>query len=247
LNPEYYARHSQPEVVPVRRTKLLISLLSLATLALLCLSGCAALKPSGRSPSFSRITLSIKAVAHEGEGEENQWLKICEVLNLYGAVDCTNYERTNCQQVGSIRVCDFDNITLTFAPPLSLKRLLRLNADLLALENDGVSLGLTAGEFTGTYSNLTSQGTLSVRVKISVTPGAALYLERRFSGVCEKVPMPGNVYIGEISLRPGQEWIYYRTELGGSGGTKRFFRLNVSSRREEELTSDEFHALIGRQ
>jgi hypothetical protein len=228
LNPEYYARHSQPEVVPVRRTKLLISLLSLATLALLCLSGCAALKPSGRSPSFSRITLSIKAVAHEGEGEENQWLKICEVLNLYGAVDCTNYERTNCQQVGSIRVCDFDNITLTFAPPLSLKRLLRLNADLLALENDGVSLGLTAGEFTGTYSNLTSQGTLSVRVKISVTPGAALY-------------------IGEISLRPGQEWIYYRTELGGSGGTKRFFRLNVSSRREEELTSDEFHALIGRQ
>ena len=216
-------------------------------LALLGLSGCAAIKPGAKSPSFDKVTLNIKSVAHEGEGDENQWRKVCDVLNRYGTVDCAGYERTNCQQVGSIRVCDFDSISLAFAPPLSMKRFLQLHADLLALENDGVSLGLAVGEFSGTYSNLASQGTLSVRVKISVSPGATLYLERRFSGVCEKVPTPGNVYIGELSLRPGQEWIYYRTELGSGGKIQRFFRLNVSSRREEELTADEFHALIGRQ
>ena len=214
---------------------------------LLVLGGCASLRPNGNEPSFEKITLNIRAVAHEGEGDQNQWRKVCEVLNRYGQVDCTNYERTNCQQVGSIRVCDFENITLNFSPALSLKRLLRLHADLLALESDGVTLGLTSASFNGTYSNLASEGTLSVRVKIAVTPGATLFLERRFSGVCEKVTTPGNVYYGEISLRPGQEWIYYRTEMGsGTGQIKRYFRLNVSSRREQELSADEFNSLIGR-
>ncbi len=220
---------------------------SILIVALLALSGCAAIRPGGNDPSFEKITLSIKAVAHEGDAEQNQWLKICEVLNRYGLVDCANYQRTNCQQVGSIRVCDFDTITLSFAPPLSLKRLRRLHADLLALDQDGVSLGLTSGSFSGIYSNLASQGTLSVRVKIAVTPNSTLFLERRFSGVCERVSTPNNVYYGEISLRPGQEWIYYRTELGADAGQiKRFFRLNISSRREQELTADQFNSLIGR-
>jgi hypothetical protein len=217
-------------------------------IALLSLSGCASLRPKTEDPAFDKITLSLRSLAHEGESDQNQWRKVCDILNRYGSVDCVNYERTNCQQVGSIRVCDFENITLTFAPPLSLRRLLRLHADLMALENEGISLGLTSGTFTGIYTNLTSQGTLSVRIKISVTGGATLYLERRFPGVCEEVATPNNVYYGEISLRPGQEWIYYRTELnGGSGLIQRFFRLNVSSRQEQELTAEEFNRYIGRQ
>jgi len=214
---------------------------------LFAFSGCASFRPGGNDPSFEKIVLNIRAVAHEGETDQNQWLQICQILNRYGLVDCANYERTNCQQVGSIRVCDFENITLTFAPPLSLKRFRRLHAELLTLKNDGVTLGLTSGVFNGTYSNLTSQGTLSIRIKIAVTPGSVLFLERRFSGVCEKVSTPDNVYYGEIGLRPGQEWIYYRTELGaGAGQINRYFRLNVSSRREQELTADQFNSLIGR-
>ncbi|MEW5796977.1 MAG: hypothetical protein AB1772_11535 [Candidatus Zixiibacteriota bacterium] len=213
----------------------------------LFLCSCATLQPRKQAPAFDQITLNIRAVAHEGDPSENQWLRVCAVLNRYGSVDCANYERTNCQQVGSVRVCDFDNIVLKFSPPLSLDRLLRLHRDLQGLEREGISLGLANATFAGTYLSLATRGTLSIRVRIAVTPGATLFLERRFPGVCEKVETPDNVFFDEISLRPGQEWIYYRTELKTSGQpVRRYFRLNVSSKLEQELSPVEFNSQIGK-
>ena len=213
----------------------------------LLISGCAALRPSSQAPAFDQITLNIRAVAHEGGPSENQWLKICDILNRYAKFDGINYERTNCQQVGSVRVCDFDSVVLTFAPPLSLDRLLRLHKELLGLERDGISLGLAKGSFVGTYLSLATKGTLSIRVRIAVTPGASLFVERRFPGVCEKVATPNNLFYDEITLGPGQDWIYYRTELKTAGNqVRRYFRLNVSSKQEEELSWEEFDRLIGK-
>jgi len=136
---------------------------------------------------------------------------------------------------------------LTFAPPLSLDRLLRLHKELLGLERDGISLGLAKGSFVGTYLSLATKGTLSIRVRIAVTPGASLFVERRFPGVCEKVATPNNLFYDEITLGPGQDWIYYRTELKTAGNqVRRYFRLNVSSKQEEELSWEEFDRLIGK-
>lgn len=217
--------------------------------SVVCLSalimGCAALGPRTQGPVFDQVTLTMRAVGHEGDAHTNQWLKICDVLNRYGMVDCAEYERTNCQQVGSVRVCDFENITLSFAPPLSLKRIGQLHNDLVSLKTQGVTLGLTNGSFVGAYASLTSEGTVSIKVKISVTPGATLYLEHRWAGVCEKVPTHGNVFQDEITLRPGQQWVFYRTELGAGGGlVKRYFRLNISTRQSEELSAEEFDRLL---
>ena len=184
-------------------------------------------------------------MGHEGDADANQWLKVCDVLNRYGMVDCADYERTNCQQVGSVRVCDFENVTLSFAPPLSLKRIGRLHNELVSLKTQGVTLGLTKGSFTGAYASLAAEGTVSIKIKISVTPGTILYLEHRWAGVCEKVPTPGNVFQDEITLRPGQKWIYYRTELDtGSGLVSRYFRLNISTRQPEELNAEGFNRLL---
>jgi hypothetical protein len=209
------------------------------------IAGCASFGPRNQGPVFDRVTLNIQAVGHEGDANTNQWVKICDVLSRYGMVDCANYERTNCQQVGSVRVCDFENITLSFSPPLSLKCIGQLHDDLVSLKNQGVTLGLVNGSFVGAYASLTAEGTVSIKVKISVTPGATLYLEHRWAGICEKVPTPGNVFHDEITLRPGQEWIYYRTELGTGGGlVRRYFRLNVSTRQPEELSAKEFDRLL---
>lgn len=209
--------------------------------------GCAALRPANQSPTFDRVILNIRAVSHEGGPGQNQWLRICEVLNRYGKIDCANYERSNCQQVGSVRVCDFDSIALSFAPPLSLKRLARLHTELMALKVEGISLGLTSSSFAGSYTSLAAQGSLSIRIRIAVTPGASLYVERRYPGVCEKVATPDNVFFDEVTLRPGQEWIYYRTELKtGSTLVRRYFRLGVSTKLEQELSREEFERLIGK-
>ena len=208
---------------------------------------CAALRPANQNPTFDRITLNIHAVSHEGGSDQNQWLRICEVLNRYGRIDCANFERSNCQQVGSVRVCDFDSIALTFAPPLSLTRLVRLHNELLALKVEGISLGLTRGSFAGTYTSLASQGSLSIRIRIAVTPGTSLFVERRYPGVCERVATQDNVFFDEVTLRPGQEWIYYRTELKtGNELVRRYFRLSVSSKLEQELSRDEFERMIGK-
>lgn len=207
--------------------------------------GCAGFGPRTQGPVIDQVTVTFQTVGHEGDLHENQWLKICEVLERYGMVGCADYERTRCKQVGSVRVCDFENVNLSFAPPLSLKRLTQFHDDLIALKSQGVALGLTRATFEGTYASLTAEGMISIRVRIAVTPGATLYLERRWAGVCEKVLTPENVFNDEITLRPGQKWIYYRTELGaGNGQIRRFFRLNVSSRESEELTNEEFDRLI---
>ena len=87
----------------------------------LSLFGCGLGKHPGLT--FDEITLHIKAVGHEGDIDSNQWLKVCEVLTRHGMIDCAHYERSNCQQVGAIRVCDFDSITLPFDPPLTLSGL----------------------------------------------------------------------------------------------------------------------------
>jgi len=58
---------------------------------------------------------------------------------------------------------------------------------ILSLSNHRRSLGLTKATFDGTYASLTAEGMISIKVRIAVTPGAALYLERRWAGVCEKV------------------------------------------------------------
>ena len=219
--------------------------LTLLSIVLVISGGCGGFGPRTQGPAFDQVTLTIRAVAHEGDTQTNQWLRICEVLNRYGMVNCADYERTNCQQVGSIRVCDFENIALSFSPPLSLRRIGQLHHDLVSLKTQGVALGLTKGSFTGAYANLTSEGTIAIRVKIAVTPGAVLFLEHRWAGVCEQVPTPGSVFQGDIVLRPGQKWIHYRTELGaGSGLVKRYFRLNVSSRQTEELTEEDFNRLL---
>jgi len=221
--------------------------LTVSALLLATLTGCAGLRLQGQGPTVNEVTLNIRAVGHEGSNDRNQWLKICAVLNRYGRVDCVNFDRTNCQQVGSVRVCDFENITLSFAPPISLDRVTRLHRELMALESEGVSLGLTYGAFGGTYTGLSAVGTVSIRVRIAVTPGATLYVEHRWPGVCEKVATPKNVFDDEITLHPGQEWIYYRSELvTGSDEVRRYFRLNISTRREEELTEKEFDRLIKR-
>ena len=217
----------------------------LVLLVLVTFAGCASFGPRSQGPEFNEVQLTFRAVAHEGSEQTNQWLKICEVLTRYGMVNCADFERTNCQQVGSVRVCDFDTLKLTFTPPLSLKRLGQLHNELLALKSQGVSLGLTKGTFGGEYASLAAEGTVSIRVKIAVTPGATLFLERRWAGVCEKVPTPGNVFHDEITLRPGQDWIYYRTELGtGSGLVRRYFRLNISTRQPEELAAEDFERLM---
>jgi hypothetical protein len=209
------------------------------------IGGCASFGPRNQGPVFNQVTLTIRAVGHEGDTDTNQWLKTCDVLNRYGMVACADYERTNCQQVGSVRVCDFEDITLSFSPPLSLKRIGQLHHDLVSLKNQGVTLGLVEGSFVGAYASLTAEGTISIKVRIAVTPGATLYLEHRWAGVCEKVPTPENVFHDEITLRSGQKWIYYWTELGtGTGLVKRYFRLNVSTRQPEELSPEEFDRLL---
>ena len=217
----------------------------LALAVMITLVGCAGFGPRTQGPVFDQVRLTMRSVGHEGDEQINQWLKICDVLSRYGMVNCADYERTNCQQVGSVRVCDFENVTLTFSPPLSLKRIGQLHTELIALKSQGVALGLTGGSFTGEYASLAAEGTVSIKVSIAVTPGATLFLERRWAGVCEKVPTPGNVFHDEITLRPGQDWIYYRTELGtGSGLVRRYFRLNISTRQPEELAAEDFERLM---
>ena len=211
------------------------------------LISCGVFRDRGRDLVFDEVKLNIRAIGHEGEGRQNQWRTVCELLNRYAELDCQTVKRTNCQQVGSIRVCDFDTITLTFDPPLTLKKLRRLHGELLALEREGVMLGLKTGSLTTEYVGLTAEGTISISVHIAVTPGATLFLERRWKGICEQVKTVNNVFDGEISLRKGQEWVFYRTEVRtGSDLAQRYFRLNIISKRSEELTRDDFDRLISR-
>jgi len=213
----------------------------------LSMTGCGMFRDQGRDLVFDKVTLKIDAIAHEGEGQQNQWQTVCELLNRYAEFDCQNVKRTNCQQVGSIRVCDYDSITLHFDPPLSMLKLRRLHNELLTLEQSGVTLGLKTGSFTAEYIGLTSEGSVSVNVRIAVTPGATLFLERRWESICEQVKTTDNVYDGEINLRKGQEWVFYRTQVHtGSDLVQRYFRLNIITKLLEELSRKDFDRLISR-
>jgi hypothetical protein len=213
----------------------------------LLISGCGWLSRPKADLAFDELFLSVNAIAHEGDDEHNQWLKVCQVLNRYGPIDCDNVERTNCQQIGSIRVCDYEALHLVFEPPLDLEGLKRLHTDLMSLEAEGITLGVQYAALEATYLGLTAEGSISVRVQISVTPGATLYVERRWPGICEKVETRGNVFEDEVNLRKGQEWIYYRTDLKtGQDVVQRYFRLNVLTKKEEELNREQFDKLIKR-
>lgn len=225
-----------------------LRLMVLTTVVLVTLSGTGCWpSKQGRDLVFDEVTFNISAIAHEGDDNENQWQIICDVLNRYGEFDCQEVERTNCQQVGSVRVCDYEGVTLFFDPPLSLTKLQQLHSQLLALDNNGVTLGLRRGSLTAEYIGLTAEGTISIKIRIAVTPGATLYVERRWTGICEKVTTTDNVFHDEISLRKAQEWVFYRTELKtGRDTVQRYFRLNIMSKREEELSQTEFDRLITR-
>jgi len=213
----------------------------------LSLTGCGMFRDQGRDLVFDEVTLNISAIAHEGEGKQNQWRTVCELLNRYTEFDCQNVKRTNCQQVGSIRVCDYDSITLRFDPPLSLIELRRLHGELLSLEQHGVTLGLKTGSLTAEYVGLTAEGTVSINVHIAITPGATLFLERRWESICEQVKTVNNVYDGEINLRKGQEWVFYRTQVQtDSDLVQRYFRLNIITKGFEELYRKDFDRLISR-
>lgn len=226
-----------------------INAVLLALTGLIAMSGFGCLWPNrqGREMVFDELVLSIKAISHEGDKNQNQWQTICDLLNMYTTLDCRNVTRTNCQQVGSIRVCDYESIVLTFDPPLSMASLKRLHGELLALKADGVTLGLHNSSLSAGYLGLAAEGSISVKVKIVVSPGATLYVERRWEGICEPVTITDNVFHDEISLRKGQEWVFYRTELAtGKDTVHRYFRLNIMSKREQELTKEEFNRLIAR-
>lgn len=222
-----------------------LAIFALLTLIGLSLTGCGIFRNRSRDLVFHEVRLDIDAISHEGD--RNQWQTVCELINRYAEFDCQNVVRTNCQQVGSIRVCDYDTVILKFSPPLSLDGLRHLHGELVALEQEGVTLGLKTGSIVANYVGLTSEGSISVTVHISVTPGATLFLERRWEAICEKVKTSNNLFEGEISLRKGQEWVYYRTEVQTESDlARRYFRLNVISKGSEELTGEEFDRLISR-
>lgn len=194
---------------------------------------------------FDEIRLDIDAIGHEGKN--NQWQTVCDLINRYTEFDCQSVKRTNCQQVGSIRVCDYDSVTLKFNPPLTLDKLRRLHGELLALERQGVTLGLKASSIMANYVGLTSESSVTITVHITVTPGATLFLERRWAGICKQVKTTDNVFESEISLRKGQEWVYYRTEVKTESDlARRYFRLNIISKSTEELSQKDFNRFMTR-
>ncbi|RKX25733.1 MAG: hypothetical protein DRP45_05260, partial [Candidatus Zixiibacteriota bacterium] len=122
-----------------------------------------------------------------------------------------------------------------------------LHEQLLALEKYGVTLGLKHGSVSTTYQALIAEGRISIKVRIAVTPHATLYVEHRYIGVCEKVKTKNNVFNQEIQLHRGQEWVYYRTEIdAGHEIVRRYFRLNIISKQEQELSREDFVVLITR-
>ncbi len=212
----------------------------------LSLTGCGIFRDRSRDLVFDEVRLDIDAISHEGD--RNQWQTVCKLINRYAEFDCQNVIRSNCQQVGSIRVCDYDTLILKFDPPLSLDGLRQLHGELLALEREGVTLGLKTSSIVADYVGLTSEGSISITVHISVTPGATLFLERRWEGICERVKTSDNLYEGEISLRKGQEWVYYRTEMESESDlARRYFRLNIISKSSDELTKEDFDRLLAQR
>lgn len=209
------------------------------------LTGCGAFHDRNRDPLFEEARLSISTIGHEGD--DNHWQTVCNLLNKWAPLDCQSIKRTNCQQVGSIRVCDYDSVILRFDPPVTWKTIQLLHEELLALKQQGVTLGFKTGSFSAGYVGLIAEGDISINVRISVNPDATLFLERRWEGICEEVAMIDNFYDGEISLRKNQEWVFYRTEVQtGSDLVSRYFRLNIITKRAEELSQKDFDKLISR-
>jgi hypothetical protein len=98
---------------------------------------------------------------------------------------------------------------------------------------------------TATYRGLAGEGKIAIIVTIEVTPLSHLYLDVRQTGDFVEVETHDNVYRQEIKIRKGQEWIFYYTELIIGQETKRkFFRLNISTQQEEELSEDEFNLAV---
>ena len=202
----------------------------------------------GRNLMFDEVTIQMRAISHEGADDENQWRHVCQLLNRYQAFDCDSIKRSNCHPIGENMACDYEDITLTFNPPLTLTKLRRLHQEILALHDDGVSVGLQTSSVRAAYSGLMSEGDISIMVKIEVSPGAALRVERNILGHCVAVDTPRNVFHGEVKLHQRQEWLYYWTELSaGTDRVRKYYRLNILSHTEEELGEKSFKRLIQRR
>jgi len=232
----------------VRRYSRPFVLFLIAAIAAVCASGCTHFN-KGRKLVVDEFVVNINAINHEDNEYGNQWERIRHHFDSRDiTLDTSAMIIDNCRPVGSYVVCDHSNIILAFDKPVTLKEIEKVHQSLLQLRKDNVTLGLEFGTVYASYSALGNEGLISTWVRIAVTPGAQLFLERKQIGACDTVFAPENVYEGPVRLYRGQEWVYYRTELDtGADMVRRYFRLHVLERRQEELSEKEFKKLIRRK
>jgi len=195
-------------------------------------------KPRSVNLELGSVLLEFKGIrSSEGKGID-EWRLIKDVLEDFGCINCDSVKVGNCQEIGTIKVCDYSCIELRWYRPLA--DLEKLHATLQGLK--GVEIGLENARAALVYRGLAAEGRISIIIRIEVTPGSKLFIDRRGENRFVRVETTGNVYRDEISLRRGQEWILYRTELfTGRETINRYFRLNVLTKVEEELTKEEFN------
>lgn len=211
--------------------------------AVLGLHDCAP-KPPGTVPKIDSVKIRFEQIGRNDSKNLDEWPVIAEVLKRFGCNDCDTVEGRLRQTLGTISTYDYD-VTLNWRPPRPVGEFSRLHAQLIGLNIRHIDIALARADVTATYFGLAGEGKITIIVTIEITPLSHLYLDVRQTGVFVEVETHDNVYRQEIKIRKGQEWIFYYTKMTIGQETKRkFFRLNIWTQQQEELSEDEFNLAV---
>jgi hypothetical protein len=197
--------------------------------------------PDADNMRFNAGTYHFRGVRYDAVKGIDEWQQIAKVLNKHGCEGCENIKGTAEETIGST-VTNAYTVTIRWHPPRTSPQIDQLHADLLALKRKNVEIGLEWASVEAYYRGLTAAGKIRIFVRIKVTMGSKLFVDLHQTGKCDEVPVVDGEFNKEIMIKKGQEWIFYRTELdvGQDEPIRRYFRLNIISQEEEELSQQEF-------
>jgi hypothetical protein len=193
---------------------------------------------------IDQVYLHFEDVVRDETRQIDEWKEIAQVLNKFGCRNCYAIEG---EYTGSLLTKDLYDyeVTLKWSPPRTTADLDLLHGALLALDRLAIDLALEAASGGVWYRGLAATGRITIIVRIEVSPGSELYLDRHQTGDFVYVETPDDVFRDEITIRKGQEWLYYKTRLTVREETKtKYFRLNIVTQLEEELSEHEFRKAL---
>jgi hypothetical protein len=220
------------------------------------IEGCAGYMSQSKTETpmeFNSGTYRFTGVRKDAEKGIDDWQTIAQVLNRYGCNRCEDLEGKLEEIIGSTTTYSYE-ATISWTPPVTSNHLDQLHTDLLSLKLENVKIALEWASVDALYRGLTAAGKLRILVRIEVSKSSRLFVDKRViidkecvvgsgqSGDFVEVCLIGGEYNKEIMIRPKQEWIFYYTELdvGKSEPLRRYFRLNIITQQEEELSGEDF-------